>query len=110
MIPSSVSEVFMLAHNVYFTLKDQSPEAKQALLAACREHLSGHPGEVFFACGTREEALGRAVNDKDFDVALIVVFETIAAHDAYQVAPRHKQFIAECQPNWGTVRVFDASC
>jgi hypothetical protein len=50
------------------------------------------------------------VNDRDFDVALFIVFESHAAHDAYQVADRHETFIAENAPNWAKVRVFDADC
>jgi hypothetical protein len=38
-----------------------------------------------------------------------VVFESRAAHDAYQVAPRHVQFIEENKANWAKVRVFDAN-
>ena len=33
---------------------------------------------------------------------------TRTAHDAYQVAPRHIQFIEENKANWAQVRVFDA--
>ena len=60
----------MLAHNVYFRLKDRSPEATQALIAACKKHLTGHPGEVFFACGTLAAELDRPVNVRDWDVAI----------------------------------------
>jgi hypothetical protein len=98
----------LLAHNVYFTLKDRSPAARQKLLAACKKHLTGHPGEVFFACGSLCEALNRPVNDRDFDVALHIVFQDQAAHDAYQDAPRHHQFVAEGKDNWAKVRVFDS--
>ena len=42
----------MLAHNVYFALKDNSPEATGKMLEVCRKYLSGHPGQVFFAVGT----------------------------------------------------------
>ena len=42
------------------------------------------------------------------DVALQLVFTDRAAHDAYQVAPRHATFIAENRDNWAQVRVFDA--
>ena len=44
----------------------------------------------------------------DFDVALHVVFDSREAHDAYQTAPRHNQFIDENKPNWERVRVFDS--
>jgi hypothetical protein len=98
----------MLGHMVYFTLKDRSPEAVQTLVASCRKYLTDHPGLVFFAAGTLVPDLQRPVNQTDFDVALHTVFDSRASHDAYQVAPRHLQFIEENKPNWDRVRVFDA--
>ncbi len=98
----------MLGHMVYFALKDRSPAAVQKLVADCRKYLTDHPGTVFFAAGTLVPDLRRPVNQTDFDVALQVVFESRAAHDAYQTAPRHLQFIEENKPNWAQVRVFDA--
>ena len=52
--------------------------------------------------------LTRPVNDRDFDVALHIVFDSQEAHDAYQDAPSHQHFISENKPNWKLVRVFDA--
>ena len=98
----------LLAHNVYFALKDNSPDAVQKMLDACRKYLSGHPGTVLFAVGTLAAELNRPVNDRDFDVALHLVFQDQAAHDQYQDAPRHEQFIEENQANWRKVRVFDS--
>jgi hypothetical protein len=98
----------MLAHSVYFSLTDNSAAAKEKLLAACKKYLSGHPGTTFFAAGTLAAELDRPVNDRDFDVALCVVFQDRAAHDAYQKAERHLQFIQENKANWKKVRVFDA--
>lgn len=98
----------MLAHNVFFSLHDNSPAAKQRLIGACKKYLSAHPGTVFFACGTLAEELNRPVNDRDFDVGLHLVFQDQAAHDAYQEAPLHEQFIAENKDNWKKVRVFDS--
>jgi hypothetical protein len=98
----------MLGHMVYFTLKDRSPAAVEKMLHACRTYLTGHPGMVFFAVGTVVPDLDRPVNQRDFQVALQMVFETRAAHDAYQTAPRHLQFIEENKAGWERVRVFDA--
>ncbi|MGH7169704.1 MAG: Dabb family protein [Gemmataceae bacterium] len=98
----------MLAHNVYFALKDNSAETRKKLVDACKKYLSNHPGEVFFAAGTRAEDLSREVNDRDFEVALHIVFKDKAAHDKYQEDKRHKQFIAENKDNWKKVRVFDS--
>ncbi|HEX4144068.1 MAG TPA: Dabb family protein, partial [Pirellulales bacterium] len=85
-----------------------SAEAIDKLVAACHQYLTDHPGTVYFSVGKLAD-LARPVNDRQFDVALHVVFENRQAHDAYQVAPRHKQFIAETQPNWANVRVFDSN-
>ena len=97
-----------LAHIVYFTLKDASTEAKEQLLADCRKYLSGHPGTTFFAAGELVEDLDRPVNDREFDVSLMVVFESRADHDAYQQAAAHLEFIDRNNDNWATVRVFDS--
>jgi hypothetical protein len=97
----------MLAHSVYFTLKDRSPAAAAKLVAGCREHLTGHPGTRAFAVGTCAD-YDRQVNDRDYDVALLIVFDSHAAHDTYQTAERHERFIAEHAPTWAKVRVFDA--
>jgi quinol monooxygenase YgiN len=98
----------MLGHMVYFTLKDRSPQAVAKLVEACRQYLSGHPGTVFFAAGTLVEDLARPVNQRDWDVALQLVFESREAHDQYQQHPRHLQFIEENKANWEKVRVYDA--
>ena len=98
----------ILAHDVFFTLKDRSSEARAALVAACRKYLSGHSGTVFFAVGAPAEEFDRPVNDRGFDVSLHVYLESKDAHDAYQTHPRHKTFIEEMSANWQTVRVFDS--
>ena len=92
----------------YFTLKDKTPQAKQQLIAACKKHLSGHPGTVWFAVGSLAEELQREVNDRDFDVALHLVFKNKAAQDRYQTAEGHLKFIEENQKVWSKVRVFDS--
>jgi hypothetical protein len=95
-----------LAHNVYFTLNESTPENRNKLVAACKKYLAKHPGVVFFACGTVAD-LDRPVNDRDFDVGLHLVFKDRAAHDRYQTAAEHLQFIEENRPTWKQVRVFD---
>ena len=98
----------LLAHNVYFSLNDNSEAAKEKLVAACKKYLNGHPGTVFFAVGVLVRDLDRSVNDRDFDVSLHIVFEGKEAHDRYQKAERHLKFIEENTSNWKKVRVFDS--
>ena len=98
----------MLAHNVFFALNDPTETARANLVQACHKYLSKHPGTVFYACGTLAQELRRDVNDLDFDVALHLVFTDQAAHDTYQSAPLHDQFVAENKASWKKVRVFDS--
>jgi hypothetical protein len=99
----------MLAHNVYFSLKDNSADAKNKLVDACKKHLSKHPGEVYFAAGVRAEDFQREINDREYDVSLHIFFKDKAALEKYAVAKRHLQFIDENKENWRKVRVFDSA-
>lgn len=96
----------MLAHNVYFALKDPTPDNRRKLVEACHKYLSDHPGVLFYCAGTLAD-LAREVNDRDWDVGLHVIFVDRAAHDAYQQAPKHLKFVEENKPTWKKVRVFD---
>lgn len=98
----------LLCHDVFFTLKDRSPNAVSDLIAACKKYLTVQPGICFFSCGKLEPELARDVNVRDFDVALHVVFTDRAAHDAYQADVTHDRFVSEMKPNWAKVRVFDS--
>lgn len=94
-------------HMVFFTLRDASRQAQRNLVTACEKYLAGHPGTVHFSAGVLADK-DRPVNDRDFHVALHLVFESEAAQDAYQEAEMHQQFIDENKDNWAKVRVFDS--
>ncbi len=97
-----------VAHMVYFKLNESTGDAKEKLVVACKEHLSGHEGTVYFSVGVLAKDLDRDVNDRDFDVSLNLVFRNKAAHDTYQTHPRHLKFIEENKDSWSHVRVFDS--
>ncbi len=97
-----------LAHIVYFTLADSSPAKIESLVTACHKYLSDHPGVLHFSVGTLNPDLSRPVNDRDYHVSIHVIFDSRDAHDAYQIAARHVQFIEEQKSNWAKVRVFDS--
>ena len=99
----------MIGHMVFFTLKDGTPQNREKLVAACKKYLTGHAGTVHFSAGSRAPEFDRDVNDKEFDVALHLVFKDKAAHDVYQDHPRHHQFIDENKDTWAKVRVFDSN-
>ncbi len=98
-----------VAHMVFFTLKDRSKEAREALVASCHKYLSDMEGAVSFSVGTIAEDLEEpGVSVRDFDVALHVVFEGKEAERKYLVHPRHRQFVAENKDSFARVRVFDS--
>ncbi len=97
-----------LAHHVFFTLHDRSDTAVATLIQACLKYLDDHDGLIGFDVGRCEKELDREVN-RNFDVSLHCLFQDRAAHDAYQTAPRHLQFIAEQKSNWATVQVCDSN-
>jgi hypothetical protein len=98
----------MLAHNVFFSLTDNSPAARQELVDDCHKLLAPIPGSLFYAAGELADDLNRDVNDREFDVALHVVFADKAAHDAYSVHDLHQKFVQKHKDNWKNIRVFDS--
>lgn len=97
-----------IAHCVFFTLHDPSPANIDALITSCDEHLTDHPGVLFYGAGKRGESFTRPVNDAEYHVGLHVMFEDMAAHDAYQASPRHVAFLEANKPTWAKIRVFDS--
>jgi hypothetical protein len=104
---ASRNEDALLAHNVFFTLKEDTDEAKKKLIANCKKYLVNHPGVVYFAVGPRVPDLDRDVNDKEFHVGLHIVFKDKASHDKYQPAPDHEKFKQAIAGTIKTVKVFD---
>ena len=96
-----------VAHNVYFSLNDNSDVAKEKFVASCKKYLSGHPDTSFFAVGVLAKDMKRPVNDQDFDVSIHIVFTNKAAHDKYNVSEKHLKFIDENKTSIKKVRVFD---
>ena len=98
----------LIGHMVYFKLKDGTAENRQKLVDACDKYLADHDGVVFFSAGVIGDSFKRDVNDRDWDVALHLVFADKAAHDKYQDHPQHLKFIEENKAGWDKVRVFDS--
>ncbi len=97
-----------LTHCVFFALQDNTPENCQALVDECHTYLNRPGGVVSMHVGIRDAGLDREVNDADFDVSLVIVFESRDAHDVYQDHPEHLTFIERNKQTWRSVRVFDA--
>ena len=97
-----------LAHMVFFTLKERTPENLEKMLAISHKYLSKHEGVAHFSVGVRAEDADEPVSVKDFDVALHVVFDSKEAKEKYLIHTRHTQFVEEGKDLWSKVRVFDS--
>ena len=97
-----------MVHNVYFKLKDGSDTAVAKLIGDCKKYLTQQAGIQFFAAGSLAKDLTREVNDRDWHVALHLVFATPEHQAAYQDDATHHRFIDENKATWAKVRVFDS--
>lgn len=83
----------MLSHVVTFFLNPDAPEdSADSLLAGCHEYLKDLPGVLHFHAGKMVPS-HRPVVDQSYQVGLNVVFTDKAAEEAYQVHPRHLEFV-----------------
>ena len=97
-----------LAHMVFFTLKDRTPDARTDLADSCRQYLADLDGIIYFSVGTIAEDVDEpGVSVHDFDVALHVVFESKQAKLAYLTDPLHLKFVDENRASFAQARVFD---
>ena len=71
------------------------------------ESLRHIEGMEAFYTGAPAAVAPRPVLDSEYDFAIVCVFKDVAAHDAYQVHPTHKAFLARFKDCWERVRVSD---
>lgn len=103
----TVSAATILSHDLYFSLKDNSPESQQKLVDACKKYLAPHPGVVYFSVGTLADIKG-AFNVRDYDVVCHMAFSDRAALSTYAKTKEHQQFIMECSSSFKGLRIFDS--
>ena len=96
----------MFIHSVYFRLRDDLTSAERQRfedgirsLVAIDSVEHGYIGEP--------ASTDRAVIERDYSHALILIFADQRAHDAYQAHPVHDRFREQCAGYWSGIRIFD---
>jgi len=84
--------IVMFSHIVIFWTDPANPKAADELIAGAEEYLKSIPGVLQFHVGKMATS-HRPVVDQSYQVGLNVVFPDKAAQDAYQVHPRHLEFV-----------------
>ena len=97
----------MFVHVVLFTLKADLSEDDRAEFMKGVNLLTetGHTEAVYI--GTPADT-HRPVVKRDYDVCATVIMKDLAAHDAYQVHPKHLEFLENYQKYWEGVVIYDA--
>ena len=98
----------MLVHTVYFWLKPTLSDTEREAFNKGVESLTHIESATAVYLGTPAATEARPVIDASYDIALTVLLEDIAAHDAYQVDPIHTDFIGLFKPYWEKVQIYDA--
>lgn len=94
-------------HAVYFWLRNTgSAEDREALIAGLKT-LRGIAEVGSLDIGVPAPIAPRPVVDASYDVVELMTFASVADHDAYQVHPLHKAFIAQCSHLWERVQIYD---
>ena len=97
----------MFSHVVIFWTDPAKPEAADALVDGANEYLRDIPGVLQFHIG-RCAPSERPVVDQTYQVALNIIFPDKPSQDAYQVHPRHVEFVEKVfKPNCQKVVVYD---
>jgi hypothetical protein len=97
----------MFSHIVIFWTDPAKPRAAEELLAGAIGYLKDIPGVQHFHAG-RMASSSRPVVDQSYQVALNLVFADQAAQDAYQVHPRHVEFVEKVfKPLCTKVLIYD---
>ena len=99
----------MHQHIVFFWMKDGVDATQRAGFVQALEALCKEPNIAEARFGTPADT-NRDVVDNSYDYALVLGFETLAAHDRYQnESAIHDQFIATGKALWERVLVYDVN-
>lgn len=97
----------MFVHHVFFWLKpaNSAEETQQFVtgVTSLKEVKSVKLAEIGIPAATN-----RPVIERSYSYSLLLMFETEADHDTYQVDPIHTQFVADCAHLWERVLIYDS--
>ncbi|HEY8402788.1 MAG TPA: Dabb family protein [Cytophagaceae bacterium] len=97
----------MLTHHVLFWLKPETTEEQKKAFRKGLESLAKIDYLKAFYVGT-PAPISRPVVDTTYTFSLLIVFEDMAGHDAYQVDPIHKAFLDEFRVFFEKVVIYDS--
>jgi hypothetical protein len=98
----------MLVHSVFFWLRDDINDEKRQAFRNGLESLRGVAVVREMFVGVPADSPSRPVLVTDYDFALTVIMDDMAAHDTYQSHALHLEFLREFSGYWSRVQIYDA--
>ena len=96
-----------LIHSVYFYLNEGITDSQVDDFMEELNRLGDIPSVKRLFIGPPAATEERGVVDNSFGIALIIWFDDLEGHDAYQVHPIHKEFVETSKDMWREVKVYD---
>ena len=93
-----------ITHVVIVNLAD--PTQTEAVIADCDTLIADIDSINAYACGTHIDT-GRSVVLDDYDLALVVGFDSQADYDAYLASEPHTEFLSRWSDRIEKIRIFD---
>ncbi|MCC6697549.1 MAG: Dabb family protein [Candidatus Hydrogenedentes bacterium] len=98
----------MLVHSVFFWIHADRTAQQREDFRHGLESLRAIEHVRALYVGVPANTTPRPVIERGYAFALTVVFDDVAGHDAYQVHPVHKEFLARFASYWSRVQIYDA--
>lgn len=92
-------------HHVFFWLKENNSDARKQLIEGLKK-LSSVKTIKQFHIGVPADT-NREVIENTYSVSWMILFDSAADQQSYQVDPIHLNFVKECSHLWEKVTVFD---
>ena len=96
-----------LIHSVFFWLNEGISEEDEAAYLEGVKSLKAISSIKDCYIGPAAPTEERGVVDNSYSYALIVHFDDVAGHDAYQIDPIHLKFVEDHKDKWTKVVVYD---
>ncbi|MEM9886531.1 MAG: Dabb family protein [Bacteroidota bacterium] len=105
---ANIQEEGKFIHTVFFWMKEDMSEEEREQFESGLQSLSEIESVKEFYWGEPADSEKRAVVDNSYDYALIIHFEDLAGHDAYQPHDIHQTFVANSSELFKEVKVYDS--
>lgn len=98
-----------MSHHVFFWLKNPDSQEDLDTLIAGLKSLGEITTAKMIKIGLPAPTPKREVVDDSYDASLLLLFDSVEDHDAYQIDPIHKKFVEDCAHLWEKVRIYDTA-